>query len=524
MSVIATTILYSALSASGGIVFGSLWRQPQINKQKEQIKKLHDEISKCHDIIKKQNIAFEILKVKYDVASKEELLNTTASDKQDVAEIKYMYCLQEYIRLKHKFLIKNETITEEEGLFIDAFSRELDGTIINEENGAVLYNAISEFIEKRYKKEIDKLIIPDLQKDIEELDDALKMNGPVGDFDSNEIKNPLALNHNQTSIMYSLMLKKIEIDIKKTKKEEIKLDKIVWKNRWVSAICDLLKDNSDNKIFLNDTELFNLIKTEHEKHTDHSWWDIILLEAALFSPYFYVEEYKSKKEKKDLSKLKLEYDWIISEYNRHQTYTEEKTLCNNIKCYKNNMKRLDNFYWKLAGQVVSIVALSATVGGLASVFAGKIAIALVGSKFASLSGAALTKASLACIGGGALSVGGAGMAGGTLLITGGGALLGLASGGVSSAIASLALLSNNKFVLQECAKLETTLIEIVINKEKNLDGAKLVLDDWYEKICNYSRDITAGELDKEDNVKIKNMKKSLKYMRASYERIKEASK
>ena len=149
---------------------------------------------------------------------------------------------------------------------------------------------------------------------------------------------------------------------------------------------------------------------------------------------------------------------------------------------------------------------------------------MVGSKFASLSGAALTKASLACIGGGALSVGGAGMAGGTLLITGGGALLGLASGGVSSAIASLALLSNNKFVLQECAKLETTLIEIVINKEKNLDGAKLVLDDWYEKTCNYSRDITAGELDNEDNVKIKNMKKSLKYMRTSYERIKEALK
>ena len=31
---------------------------------------------------------------------------------------------------------------------------------------------------------------------------------------------------------------------------------MVWKNRWVSAICNLLKDNSDNKIFLSRNQFF----------------------------------------------------------------------------------------------------------------------------------------------------------------------------------------------------------------------------------------------------------------------------
>lgn len=178
--------------------------------------------------------------------------------------------------------------------------------------------------------------------------------------------------------------------------------------------------------------------------------------------------------------------------------------------------------------ITAIIAL--TAGALT----GPIAVTLVGSNFASLSGAALTNACLAYLGGGAIAVGGAGMAGGTIAIVGGGAALGLGVGaGIGGAISTAGLMGK-KNTLMQAAKLLTSLNEIFLYDENDLEFANKVYDHYTSNIKEIDHDLVDMRLNedtfdgkdkKELKDKIKNVEESLEVMKGArkimYEMISE---
>lgn len=142
--------------------------------------------------------------------------------------------------------------------------------------------------------------------------------------------------------------------------------------------------------------------------------------------------------------------------------------------------------------VIAIVTV-ATAGALA----GPIAVALVGSNFAGLSGAALTSACLAYLGGGAIAAGGAGMLGGTIAIVGGGAALGIGVGaGVGGAVGSAGLMGKKNTIMQS-AKLLTSVREIFLNDEHDIEFSNSVYEQYLQNITEIEKGLVELRLKKD---------------------------
>lgn len=147
---------------------------------------------------------------------------------------------------------------------------------------------------------------------------------------------------------------------------------------------------------------------------------------------------------------------------------------------------------------LSITAVIAIVTvATAGAFAGPIAVALVGSNFAGLSGAALTSACLAYLGGGAIAAGGAGMLGGTIAIVGGGAVLGIGVGtGVGGAVSSVGLMGKKNTILQS-AKLLTSVREIFLNDEHDVEFSNSVYEQYLQNIIEIEKGLVDLRLKKD---------------------------
>lgn len=169
---------------------------------------------------------------------------------------------------------------------------------------------------------------------------------------------------------------------------------------------------------------------------------------------------------------------------------------------------------------LSITAVIAIVTvATAGAFAGPIAVALVGSNFAGLSGAALTSACLAYLGG-------AGMLGGTIAIVGGGAALGIGVGaGVGGAVGSAGLLGKKNTIMQS-AKLLTSVREIFLNDEHDVEFSNSVYEQYLQNITEIEKGLVELRL-KKDVAKGKEKKaiaESIKKAEESVEAMKVARK
>ena len=129
-------------------------------------------------------------------------------------------------------------------------------------------------------------------------------------------------------------------------------------------------------------------------------------------------------------------------------------------------------------------------------------MALVGSNFAGLSGAALTSACLAYLGGGAIAAGGAGMLGGTIAIVGGGAALGIGVGaGVGGAVGSAGLLGKKNTIMQS-AKLLTSVREIFLNDEHDVEFSNSVYEQYLQNITEVEKGLVELRLKKDVGMKL----------------------
>jgi len=351
----------------------------------------------------------------------------------------------------------------------------------------------------------------------------------------NNIFTELGLTLKQTEIMYNLERLKTKSDIINEKNSENLDLKKLWLEKWEKEISKVFDEefNHSSISWLEESELSQLISNEVSSSPSKIWLHLAVLETTLFVPYYALDFETKKSAKKESTedkkvptkeskafqklKFKMKNEWL------KQFFIESKhikpTFIDRIeKSYKKANDRLTGKVQKMVIMAISSIAAAAIVAATAGLFAGPIAVILVGSMFPGLSGAALTSACLAFLGGGAIAIGGAGMAGGTAAIVGGGALLGF---GVSStamgAAATIGILTNKRAAISQAAKLEVTMREIILNTQNDVRFAQEVLGSYKNYILQLKNKLSELELKQDANKdEIKKLKEVIGILEKSY--------
>lgn len=352
----------------------------------------------------------------------------------------------------------------------------------------------------------------------------------------------LGLSLEQTEILYNLEYYKTLNDIERTNipitGEGVKELKTAWLQEWSRFISDGFESFTQvpgaKMHWYSMDELQQCIAGQNP---NEPWYRLILLEAMLFEPYYPLGMEKDKKGNDVPSK---KYKHLSNPINGFKKGEGDRFLNEQFTgkyCEKEYVKRLRKSYDKRMNELnevlktvitsLSITAVIAIVTvATAGAFAGPIAVALVGSNFAGLSGAALTSACLAYLGGGAIAAGGAGMLGGTIAIVGGGAALGIGVGaGVGGAVGSAGLLGKKNTIMQS-AKLLTSVREIFLNDEHDVEFSNSVYEQYLQNIIEIEKGLVELRL-KKDVAKGKEKKaiaESIKKAEESVEAMKVARK
>ena len=291
--------------------------------------------------------------------------------------------------------------------------------------------------------------------------------------------NSLSLSFDQLVVLLSLKKLMVEYDISRTKKAKTKRQKREWLEYWKEKELQELPtiDGEEDAFFYKRDELKRIIEIEIKSSKDLHWLHLVALECAMFDPYFNLGSEKDER----FSGLKMDSDYLSDVFIGEQAIIKKETL----KSYRKASKSFKNYLIgkntaKVASRIGTATITIATGGAAmiaAPAIAPAIATTLFGEAVAGLSGAALTSASLAILGGGSLAVGGLGMAGGTAVITGGGALLGAIGSAGLSTLSSVALLSDDSYVLQECTKLLIYCKEVLVRIYHEPEQVESVCDE-----------------------------------------------
>ena len=322
------------------------------------------------------------------------------------------------------------------------------------------------------------------------------------------------LDYAQLRIMYSLQRLVISDDIANTKSRRDRDLKQKWQMFWEKRLLADLHVPAEEivEFFMSEDKIVDYLVIHN---TEGAWVHLVAMETALFIPYTPIHGDDSDKEYR---KLKFKSSYMDDRFSKLQNYISKDEIISIRNEFKASQSYITGRTRKIVISAVGTTALIIVTGGLANVFAPAIAIGLAGESAAGLSGAALVSYSLAAVGGGALAAGGLGMAGGTAIITGGGALVGMIGGGMSS-VTTLALLSDDGYVLQECCKLLTfckvALLGILNDKAsiKQIEtkvGARI--DDIESQLKTFEAE---NKKDKNLKKKIKVAKRSVVYLKRS---------
>lgn len=331
--------------------------------------------------------------------------------------------------------------------------------------------------------------------------------------DMNAEIDKLGLTLEQTEILYNIEYYKTLHDIETTNipivGDDVKELKSAWLQEWTKFITEGFESFTQVK----GAEIHWYSSEELQQHIEEqkpqgTWFRLILLEAMLFDPYYPLGIEKDKKGNDVPCK---KYNYLNNPINGFKKSEGDRFLNDQFTgkyCELGYVKRLRKSYEKRMNELnevlktvitsLSITALIAiVVVATAGAFAGPIAVALVGSNFAGLSGAALTSACLAYLGGGAIAVGGAGMLGGTIAIVGGGAALGIGVGaGVGGAVGAAGLMGKKNTIMQS-TKLLTSVREIFLNDEHDVEFSNTVYEQYLQNITDIEKGLVELRLKKD---------------------------
>ena len=352
----------------------------------------------------------------------------------------------------------------------------------------------------------------------------------------------LGLSLEQTEILYNLEYYKTFNDIEMTKLpvtgEVIKELKSEWLKEWSKFISNGFE--SFTQISGAEMHWYSIDELQERiaaNDPQKPWYRLILLEAMLFEPYYPLGTEKDKKGNDIPSKKYKHLNNPLCSFRKGEGDHFLDEQFTGKYCKQGYVKRLRKSYDKRMrelSEVLKTVLTSLTITAViaiitvasAGAFAGPIAVALVGSNFAGLSGAALTSACLAYLGGGAIAAGGAGMLGGTIAIVGGGAALGIGVGaGVGGAVGSAGLVGKKNTIMQS-AKLFTSVREIFLNDEHDIEFSNSVYEQYLQNITEIEKGLVELRL-KMDVAKRKEKKEiaeSIKKSEESVEAMKVARK
>ena len=350
----------------------------------------------------------------------------------------------------------------------------------------------------------------------------------------------LGLSLEQTEILYNLEYYKTFNDIEMTKLpvtgEVIKELKSEWLKEWSKFISNGFE--SFTQISGAEMHWYSIDKLQERiaaNDPQKPWYRLILLEAMLFEPYYPLGTEKDKKGNDIPSKKYKHLNNPLCSFRKGEGDHFLDEQFTGKYCKQGYVKRLRKSYDKRMrelSEVLKTVLTSLTITAViaiitvasAGAFAGPIAVTLVGSNFAGLSGAALTSACLAYLGGGAIAAGGAGMLGGTIAIVGGGAALGIGVGaGVGGAVGSAGLVGKKNTIMQS-AKLLTSVREIFLNDEHDIDFSNSVYEQYLQNITEIEKglvelrlkmDVAKGKEKKEIAETIKKAEESVEAMKVA---------
>lgn len=361
----------------------------------------------------------------------------------------------------------------------------------------------------------------------------------IGD-DMDSQMDKLGLSLEQTEILYNLEYYKTFNDIEMTKLpvtgEVIKELKSEWLKEWSKFISNGFE--SFTQISGAEMRWYSIDELQERiaaNDPQKPWYRLILLEAMLFEPYYPLGTEKDKKGNDIPSKKYKHLNNPLCSFRKGEGDRFLDEQFTGKYCKQGYVKRLRKSYdkrMKELSEVLKTVLTSLTITAViaiitvasAGAFAGPIAVALVGSNFAGLSGAALTSACLAYLGGGAIAAGGAGMLGGTIAIVGGGAALGIGVGaGVGGAVGSAGLVGKKNTIMQS-AKLLTSVREIFLNDEHDIEFSNSVYEQYLQNITEIEKglvelrlkmDVAKGKEKKEIAETIKKTEESVEAMKVA---------
>lgn len=342
----------------------------------------------------------------------------------------------------------------------------------------------------------------------------------------------------QAEILYNLEYYKTLNDIEHTNipitGESVKELKTEWLQDWQKFISDGFESFTQvSGAKMHWYSMDELQRCIAEQNPNKPWYRLILLESMLFEPYYPLGMEKDKKGNDVPCKKYKHLNNPINGFKKGEGDHFLNKQFTGKYCEKEYVKRLRKSYDKRMNELnevlktvitsLSITAVIAIVAvATAGALAGPIAVALVGSNFAGLSGAALTSACLAYLGGGAIAAGGAGMLGGTIAIVGGGAALGLGVGaGVGGAVGSAGLLGKKNTIMQS-VKLLTSVREIFLNDEHDIEFSNSVYEQYLQNITEIEKglvelrlkkDVAKGKEKKEIAETIKKAEESVEAMK-----------
>ena len=323
----------------------------------------------------------------------------------------------------------------------------------------------------------------------------------------------LGLSLEQTEILYNLEYYKTLNDIEHTNipitGEGVKELKTAWLQEWSKFISDGFEGFTQvSGAKMHWYTMDELQQCIARQNPNEPWYRLILLEAMLFEPYYPLGIEKDKKGNDVPCKKYKHLDSPINSFKKGEgdrflneqftgKYCEQGYVKRLRKSYDKQMNELNEVLKNVIKSLSITAVIAIAVVATAGVFVGKIAVVLVGSKFAGLSGAALTNACLAYLGGGAVAAGGYGMLGGKIVIIGGGAALGIGVGsGVGGAVGSVGLLGKKNTIMQS-AKLLTSVREIFLNDEHDVDFSNSVYEQYLQNIAEIEKGLVELRLKKD---------------------------
>lgn len=323
----------------------------------------------------------------------------------------------------------------------------------------------------------------------------------------------LGLTLEQTEILYNLEYYKTLHDINATKlpvgEAGVKALKQEWLTEWVQYMTagfpSFVQIPGAVLHWYSEEELLQKIATCNPQQP---WYRLVLLETMLFEPYYPLSVEKDEKGKETPSKKYNPLHNPVSGYKKGEGDKYLSVAFAELYCDAGFIKRLRKCYDQCTRElnevlktVITSLSITAAIAiitiATAGALSGPIAVALVGSNFAGLSGAALTSACLAYLGGGAIAVGGAGMLGGTIAIVGGGAALGIGVGaGIGGAVGAAGLMGKKNTIMQS-AKLLTSIKEIFLNDEHDVEFSNSVYERYLQNITDIEKGLVELRLKKD---------------------------